>query len=148
MVVPEDRREYAKISNLSVISANTVKASRYRHEIFEVFEEKQWCYFYQTAELARQQEKWNEVLSILDEAKIEGFDSNLGIELIPFLQAAINLQQWDLAFKLSREIFEMKDNSTSLMCNVWTHTSSIWIENAEGKESFAEVRGFSDCSPP
>jgi len=46
-----------------------------------------WCYFYQKADLARQQGEWNQVLEIGEQAFGQGFEPEDPIEWMPFLQA-------------------------------------------------------------
>lgn len=47
----------------------------------------EWCYFYQKADLARQQGKWNEIIILAQEATKLGLHPNDQIEWMPFLQA-------------------------------------------------------------
>jgi hypothetical protein len=46
-----------------------------------------WCYYYQKADLARQQGNWNKVLEIGQQAFDQGLSPNDPIEWMPFLQA-------------------------------------------------------------
>lgn len=46
-----------------------------------------WCYYYEKADLARQQGKWPEVIKLADEAKKQNLKPNDQIEWMPFLQA-------------------------------------------------------------
>jgi hypothetical protein len=48
---------------------------------------REWCYYYQKADLARQQGKWNEIARLGDEAQKLGLYPNDQIEWMPFLQA-------------------------------------------------------------
>ena len=47
----------------------------------------EWCYYYQKADLARQQDDWQKVLELDDEARKLGLQPNDQIEWMPFLQA-------------------------------------------------------------
>ena len=46
-----------------------------------------WCYYYQKADLARQQGNWNQVLEIGQQAFDQGLSPTDPIEWMPFLQA-------------------------------------------------------------
>lgn len=46
-----------------------------------------WCYYYQKADLARQQGNWQEVLRLGDEARQKRLESQDPIEWLPFIQA-------------------------------------------------------------
>jgi hypothetical protein len=47
----------------------------------------EWCYYYQKADLARQQGKWNEIAILEQKATSLGLHPNDQIEWMPFLQA-------------------------------------------------------------
>jgi len=47
----------------------------------------EWCYYYQKADLARQQGKWDEIVSLDEEVQKLGLHPNDQIEWMPFLQA-------------------------------------------------------------
>ena len=49
--------------------------------------ERGWCFYYQQADLARQQGNWNTVTILLDEALDKGYYPNDPLEWIPFMQA-------------------------------------------------------------
>jgi hypothetical protein len=55
--------------------------------IFGEEPEHDWCYYYQKADLARQQGDWNEVARLSKEAEKLDLRPNDQIELMPFLQA-------------------------------------------------------------
>ena len=61
-----------------------------------------WCYFYEKAELARQQGNWPEVLRLAGEVKQKGLHPTDAIEWMPFVQAyafAGDIPQLDSASK-------------------------------------------------
>jgi hypothetical protein len=47
----------------------------------------EWCFYYQKADLARQQDDWKEVARLGDEAQKLGFNPDDQVEWMPFLQA-------------------------------------------------------------
>jgi hypothetical protein len=62
-------------------------------EFFGTEPNHQWCYFYQKASLARQQGKWDEVISLMEKALDEGFYPADSIEWMPLLEAYANTGQ-------------------------------------------------------
>lgn len=46
-----------------------------------------WCYFYQKADLARQQGNWQEIVKLAEEAQAQDLHPNDQVEWMPFLQA-------------------------------------------------------------
>ena len=63
-----------------------------------------WCYYYQKAELARQQGNWNEVTRLGDEAQKLGYHPNDLLEWMPFLQAYAFLDDTKRVQDVSRKI--------------------------------------------
>jgi hypothetical protein len=59
-------------------------------ELFGVEPAHDWCYYYQKASLARQQQNWTEVVRLTDEALQLGLAPNDGVEWMPFLEGAVN----------------------------------------------------------
>ena len=56
-------------------------------DVFGPEPDHDWCYYYEKASLARQQEKWEEVIRLGNEALQNGFSPQDDIEWMPFLQA-------------------------------------------------------------
>jgi pentatricopeptide repeat protein len=59
-----------------------------------------WCYYYQKASLARQQGNWEEVNSLYNEAISLGFKPNDKSEIIPFIEALVNIGKQEEALEL------------------------------------------------
>jgi len=57
--------------------------------IFGSEPEHGWCFYYQKASLARQNEDWRTVITLGEEAQTKGFSPYDRIEWIPFLQAYV-----------------------------------------------------------
>ena len=54
-----------------------------------------WCYYYEKASLARQQNNWETIVRLGEEASLKGFSPSDEIEWMPFLQAYIILGEKD-----------------------------------------------------
>jgi hypothetical protein len=63
-----------------------------------------WCYYYQKAELARQQGNWDEIVKLGDEAQKLGFHPNDLLEWMPFLQAYAYLDDLKHVQDVSKKI--------------------------------------------
>jgi hypothetical protein len=46
-----------------------------------------WCYFYEKAELARQDAKWGEIANLYKQARKNGFSASMPVEHLPFIEA-------------------------------------------------------------
>ena len=73
--------------------------------IFGTEPEHNWCYYYQKASLARQMGDWERVKELYREAKRLGLETDDKSELIPYLEALVNLGNYEDARTLySKEI--------------------------------------------
>jgi len=63
-----------------------------------------WCYYYQKADLARQQRNWDEVTRLYEVANKNGLRPNDQIELMPFLQAYAYLGNQKMVNEFSTRI--------------------------------------------
>ena len=78
-----------------------------------------WCYYYQKAELARQQENWDEIVRLGDEAMKLNLHPNDQIEWMPFFEAYAltgNIQNLDrVAKSVKREPYYRKQICKNLL---------------------------------
>ena len=72
--------------------------------VFGTEPEHEWCYYYQTASLAFQRRDYETVLDIKQKAKKLGFSPEDPVEWMPFLHAALLLENYDEATEISRLI--------------------------------------------
>lgn len=95
--------------------------------------EHDWCYFYQKANLARQKGDWMEVMSLFDEASINGYLPNDSSEWMPFIEAYAVTGQLEKA----SELIEKVRNNTTVWMNICQnydgtkHELSDWEINLE-----------------
>jgi hypothetical protein len=78
-----------------------------------------WCYYYQKAELARQQKDWKEIINI-DRAAIAANEKpNDPIELFPFIEAYANLDKMQTAIEYSIFVHQNSPKSDQMQCALW-----------------------------
>lgn len=83
-----------------------------------------WCYFYQKAELARQQRDWESVAALGDEAQALGYTpqsdgANATHEWLPFIEAYAHLNRWEDALRLTLQNVERDRKYAPQLCNRW-----------------------------
>ncbi|NJN80001.1 MAG: hypothetical protein HC797_05770 [Anaerolineales bacterium] len=72
--------------------------------VFGAEPQHEWCFYYQSASLAFQRGDYESVLDIKQKAKKLGFSAQDPVEWMPFLQAAILLEDYDQAVEIARFI--------------------------------------------
>ena len=82
-----------------------------------------WCYYYEKAELARQQGNWQMVEKLGDDALNQGLYPSDRIEWMPFLQSYAVLGELDKVHHLV-SIIDADPFSKMQACQILTHTST------------------------
>jgi hypothetical protein len=122
-LLPAAPRQLAVISNLSRILP-VENPSPYRAEIFGSEPEHGWCYFYQKAELSRQQGDWDAVLRLADEAEAKGYNpgvsaSNTAMEWRVFIEAYARAGRWEQAAQITRQALARQPDYLPMLCALW-----------------------------
>jgi hypothetical protein len=80
---------------------------------------RDWCYYFQKADLARQYARWNDVLALWEQANFQGLKPAYGPEYVPFIEASARLDDWKSARTFTRRALETTDNMQPLLCSNW-----------------------------
>lgn len=75
-----------------------------------------WCFFFQKAELARQNQKWDEVIDLYDQAKANNLHAQNPNEYLVFIEAMIHKNQYDRAKKAILEHVVIDGNPVDGTC--------------------------------
>lgn len=81
--------------------------------------EKDWCYFFEKADLARQHSNWKEITSLADEAFNQNFKPFDPGEYFPFIEAFGQEKDFISAIKLSRSILLSSTELKPQLCTLW-----------------------------
>ena len=96
-----------------------------------------WCYFYEKAELARQQGNWQMVDQLGEDASDQGFRPSDRIEWMPFLQAYVVLGELDQAHHLV-SIIDADPFLKMEACQILTHTNTKTGPLSTAAQSFIQ----------
>ena len=78
-----------------------------------------WCYYYQSADLARQNGDWARVASLYEQAKASGYSPANGVELIPFIEGYARNGQADAAADLNVVARALTPHMRDYICDTW-----------------------------
>jgi hypothetical protein len=104
------------LAHVDPIISKPAQAQQLPANIFGI-QEKDWCYYFEQADLARQITDWQTVASLGDSAAQKGFKPSNDSEWLPFIEAYVQLGRYDDATKLIN-IVQSGEFSTSktLIC--------------------------------
>jgi hypothetical protein len=98
-------------------------------DLFGAEPEHTWCYWYEKADLARQQADWKGVVALGDQAGELGYSpvdlrSNAPREWLPFLEGYARLERWDEARQITQAISEKDERYNPLLCAIWQRSAT------------------------
>jgi hypothetical protein len=118
----------ASLSNLNTISSKP-ESEISIPIIFGIEPAHDWCYYFQKADLARQNKDWNEVVNLADSTKQQGLTPKIASEYFPFIEGYLYNNQINRAEELLKKIIEkiepeMKEEKITRVCTVLTNMES------------------------
>ena len=84
--------------------------------LFGNMPEESWCYYFEKADLARQNSNFSEIVSLGDEAISKGYSPRSASEWLPFLEGYAWEGQWDKVDFITNEIISAEGNFKQGMC--------------------------------
>ncbi len=92
-----------------------------------------WCYFYEKAELARQQSDWEQVAKLYNQAQKSDLGASMPVENLPFIEAFAMTGQPEIALKLTDQTLKTQKELCPAVYTLWDRvlqTSSDQTLNA------------------
>ncbi len=106
-----------------------------------------WCYYFQKAELARQYEQWEQVVSLARIAFGEGLRPADPAERLVFIEGYARTGDWDRAVELSRQSADDSQLMKPPLCQLWKRIEAESVEGPVRSEVLAEIRSMLTCNP-
>jgi hypothetical protein len=111
---------------------------------------KDWCYYFEKADLARQSGDWSQVVSLGDQALVSNkkfYRYNVS-ELLPFIEGYAHLGDWDTAVQLSRDAYQTWANMRLTLCETWGRLQDIAVQDEAGRAALEEIHQTLGCVTP
>lgn len=119
------QKSYTNITNPLCIKTNTASAAQTTPDWLHLQPSISWCYFFQKADLARQNNEWDSIVSIYADSKEYQSQILNSAEYVPLLLAELNLKDFQQALILSEQMSELTPDSEKLICDVWQQTNPV-----------------------
>jgi hypothetical protein len=132
-------REAMPAINLARIEPQPKSADYPAREIFGSEPAHTWCYYYEKAELARQQQDWAGVADLGQQALDKGYtaknsESRSPFEWMPFIEGFAHQGQWDQAVQLSSSVLPNDPDYAPALCSLWRRINRE-TPASDGKQS-------------
>jgi hypothetical protein len=140
--------ELLSLSKPSLIAADpAVPASPPAH-IFGPEPEHGWCYYFEKADLARQEGDWQEVVRLGEQAF--RLDTRLyevnAAELVPYIEGYARTGQWERAQELTIEAHRLTFRMKRMLCAAWERIELETPQSAGQQAAIDEVNGKLKCA--
>lgn len=132
-------------SNLDLVIANPsipgVPDARY----FGEENPNQWCYYFEKADLARQQQNWTNVIEIYVQAENAGFSPGNIPEWLPLMEAYFNTGQVDRALEITNIFAPTDPTETANLCRLLERTTANPALSTDDNDRISDAIKFYKC---
>jgi hypothetical protein len=142
LLLPEEQQLFSVLNNGLILNERTSVPE----DIFGPEPDRTWCYYFQSAELARSNQDWQEVIKQWDKASQEGFKAAFGPEYLPFIEANARLNQWDNALELTEMAMMTTGKMEPFLCTNWERFKTSTSDSQEKRIVIDSVMDLLKCS--
>jgi hypothetical protein len=125
-LLPRSLRDALPLSNLALIDSAPQRAATLPEHLYGPETAGSWCYYFQLADLARQQGDWARVAELGDTGFALSDSSNHASERVPFIEAYANVGRWEDALRHSQEAIEINRFMGAMLCAAWERILESW----------------------
>lgn len=149
-LMPITLYDAANISNLEQINVASGEEKILPTWLFKyIYPEDSWCFFYEKADLARQEKDWGEIISLAEIVRITASKAKSTWELIPFIEGFSRSGEWVQAEKLTLDAMNKPKQSrrltASILCRAWTVLINDPESNDLYRKKAGSIRAELDC---
>ncbi len=105
-----------------------------------------WCYYFEKADLARQQGEWERVVELGEIAFALSDSPNDAAERVPFIEGYAHTGQWARAEALTYETLEINQFAAPLLCETWERIEANTTPSTERDTILETINTQLDCS--
>ncbi len=147
--LPDSYRYFLKLSDTSRVITGGTAATFLQDEIFKEPIEQNWCYYFQKADLARQDEDWEAIAAIGDEV-LSTMKAKDVSEYLIFIEAYMHLDRWEDAENLIRRVHDEQTTFDYTLCKYlhkWLADDTIDLpESGQPIMQLIQAMNYSGCS--
>ncbi|NPV57674.1 MAG: hypothetical protein HPY76_13525, partial [Anaerolineae bacterium] len=141
-MIPEELKRAVIISNPQQIITDPATPAQPPSHIFHGEPEHDWCYYYEKADLARQTEQWEQIVSLGDDAFANDHNPKDASELIPFIEGYANMGDFNRTTELSRSAIE---NNPALLLGICEAIDRAYMNDTAGNSPLFELQSDLTC---
>jgi hypothetical protein len=93
-------------------------------DIFGGEPKHRWCYYFEKADLARQNDDWDAIVKISAESIRKGYRPEDPAEYLPFIEAYNHTEHWPDAYELTQSAYGEDPKLRAALCASWRRSSA------------------------
>ena len=105
-----------------------------------------WCYYFEKADLARQQGDWAQVAQIGDIAFQLSDSPNHASERVPFIEGYAHIGEWETATKLTLDALKIDRFMKDMLCDTWTRIAQDIPDSNPKTEAIQTIESQLTCN--
>jgi hypothetical protein len=143
--LPEDLNKAFYLSNVDQVlpDEDTVIPPQ---DIFGSGSESNWCYYFEKADLARQTENWDTIVSMWNEADSNNYTPSDPTEYLVFVEGFAHKGDWDTVDQLLSNAMLLNRNVHSHVCSQIDYLSKELSQTDEYQTALNEIRIKYECT--
>jgi len=147
IMLPGRMREAAEVSTTQPVEdAAPGQAARPDEKIFGAEPAHSgWCYYFEKADLARQEGDWSQVASLGDQAFSQPDYPNDPSERLVFIEGYAHTGNWERARQLSQETRRVTAAMQPMLCRLWQRIDGATPTSPEKSVTLQAVRSELQC---
>jgi hypothetical protein len=149
LMIPVLMRQAAQVSTTDpIIPAGPGQAVRLDSHIFGpdmTATQRGWCYYFEKADLARQQGNWQQVAALGDQAFGQNDYPNDPSERLVFIEGYAHAGNWQRARQLSQESRQVTSAMQPVLCRLWQRIAESTPPGSDKEANLPAVRAELKC---
>ncbi len=145
-LLPASLRDITQYSNQNVIGFD--QEAELPGQFYASEPQHGWCYYFEKAELARQQDDWSQVVELGNKAFTLDDSPNDPSEYFVFIEGYANMGDWEKAVELSQVSYKISKNYVGPpLCKLWERIAQNTDTTPEKKVTLDLVQNKFACLP-
>ncbi len=151
-MTPENLRELLPLSSTDPILPVPAQGKLAPHLPEGIYPAKEaahnWCYYFEKADLARQQKDWQAVARLGDTAFALDDYPNDPAERLPFIEGYAHVGNWQQAVEISRDSAEVTPVMKPVLCRLWGRIATETDPTQAQQETLKLMYAENSCPAP
>lgn len=104
-----------------------------------------WCYYFEKAELARQQGHWQTIADLGDQSLKKGYKANNIVEWLPFIDGYVHVGDLEQAQAINSWILARGKKFLPQLCAAWEEQAGLYPQDSEKSLQVSQIWQSLSC---